>query len=80
MKIVKFGAAWCQPCTMLQKTLDNMDLPYPVDSVDIDAKPDLAGDFGVRGVPTMVLLDAEGKEQDRLVGLKSEADIREWLT
>jgi len=57
-----------------------MVLPYPVESVDIDKQPDLAGEFGIRGVPTMVLLTSEGAEQGRLVGSKSKADIMEWLS
>jgi thioredoxin-like negative regulator of GroEL len=48
--------------------------------VDIDAQPDLAGEFGIRGVPTMVLITSEGVEQGRLVGGKSKADIMEWLS
>jgi len=80
MKILKFSADWCGPCKMLQKTLDDMVLPYPVESVDIDKQPELAGEFGIRGVPTMVLLTSEGSEQGRLVGGKSKADIMEWLS
>ena len=49
MKILKFSADWCGPCKMLQKTLDDMVLPYPVESVDIDKQPELAGEFGIRG-------------------------------
>ncbi len=80
MKILKFSADWCGPCKMLQKTLDELVLPYPVESIDIDKQPDLTGEFGIRGVPTMVLLTSEGAEQRRLVGGKSKADIMEWLS
>jgi len=65
---------------MLENTLNEMVLPYPVESVDIDKQPELAGEFGIRGVPTMVLLTSEGAEQGRLVGGKSKADIMEWLS
>ena len=80
MKILKFSADWCQPCKMLQKTLDEMVLPYHVENVDIDEFPDVAGEFGIRGVPTLVLITVEGNEQGRLVGGKSKADIMEWLS
>jgi len=80
MKILKFSAEWCAPCKMLQKTLDEMVLPYPVENIDIDKQPDLAGEFGIRGVPTLVLLTSVGVEQGRLVGGKSKADIMEWLS
>jgi len=80
MKVLKFSAEWCAPCKMLQKTLDEMVLPYPVENIDIDKQPDLAGEFGIRGVPTLVLLTSEGKEQGRLVGGRNKADIMEWLS
>jgi len=80
MKVLKFSAEWCAPCKMLQKTLDEMVIPYPVENIDIDKQPDLAGEFGIRGVPTLVLLTSEGVEQGRLVGTKSKADIMEWLS
>ena len=80
MKILKFSAEWCGPCKMLQKTIDEMVLPYPIENIDIDKNPDLAGNFGIRGVPTLVLMTSEGKEQGRIMGNKSKADIMEWLS
>jgi len=80
MKILKFSAEWCQPCKMLQKTLDEMALPYPVENVDIDKFPDVAGEFGIRGLPTLVLITSEGTEQGRLVGGQTKADIMEWVS
>ena len=79
MKILKCSAAWCQPCKQLEKTLKDMELPYTVENVDIDKNPGLASDFAVRGVPTMVLVTDEGKEQGRLVGGQTKASIGEWL-
>ncbi len=79
MKILKFSADWCQPCKQLEKTLNDMELPYTVENVDIDKNPGLASDFAVRGVPTMVLVTDEGKEQGRLVGGQTKASIGEWL-
>ena len=79
MKIIKFYASWCRPCGVLSHTLDSMTLPHPIETANIDKVPQLAGDYGVRGVPTLVLVDSEGVEQKRLVGLKTEAQIQEWL-
>ena len=80
MKILKFSADWCRPCKKLTETLDQMVLPYVVDSKDIDAYPGLASDYSVRSVPTMILIDDEGKELSRLVGPRTKADIMEWLS
>ena len=79
MKILKFSATWCRPCKNLTNTLDQMVLPYVVQDIDIDKEPGLASDYSVRSVPTMVLVDDEGKELSRLVGPRSKADIGEWV-
>lgn len=80
MKVLKFEASWCNPCKMLSKTIDGAAGKYTVDIevVDIDENPDLAKQYGVRGVPTMVKLD-EDKEIARKVGVVSEADLLKFL-
>ena len=57
-----------------------MVLPYVVENKDIDAEPGLASDYAVRGVPTMIIVDDEGKELSRLVGPRTKADIMEWVS
>jgi len=79
MKLVKFSADWCQPCKMLSKTLEGINVPHPLVEVDIDEKPDLAQQYKVRGVPTMVLLDDNDVEVGRLVGVKTKAQIEEFI-
>lgn len=80
MKLLKFSASWCQPCKMLAKTMEGMTLPYEVESVDIDENQQKAIEYGVRGVPTVVLLDDSNKEVKRFVGYKNEKQILEWLS
>ena len=73
MKILKFSADWCRPCKKLTQTLDEMVLPYVVESRDIDAEPGLASDYSVRSVPTMILVDGEGK----IIALKLRGEALE---
>tara|TARA_R110000796_G_scaffold63434_3_gene146944 strand:- start:467 stop:712 length:246 start_codon:yes stop_codon:yes gene_type:complete len=80
MKILKFSAGWCQPCKMLTKTLDGLELPYEVVSIDIDEQPGEAQKYQVRGVPTMVLIDDKRAVVSRLVGMQSAVKIGEWLS
>jgi thioredoxin-like negative regulator of GroEL len=80
MKILKFSADWCRPCKKLTETLDQMVLPYAVESMDIDAEPGLASAYAVRSVPTMILVDAHGTEFSRLVGPQTKANIMEWVS
>jgi thioredoxin 1 len=80
MRLLKFSAEWCQPCKMLAKTLEGINLPYTISSIDIDDSPNLAADYKVRGVPTMVLVDDNDKEVGRLVGVKTKAQIEEFIS
>ena len=38
MKLLKFHATWCQPCKMLSKVMEGVDLGVPVENIDIDEK------------------------------------------
>jgi len=80
MRLLKFSAEWCQPCKMLAKTLEGVNLPYTISSIDIDDSPNLAADYKVRGVPTMILVDDNDKEVGRLVGVKTKAQIEEFIS
>jgi len=79
MKVLKFSASWCQPCKMLAKTLEGMEVLYEITEIDIDDQPEQAGKYQVRGVPTMVLVDDKGAVVSRLVGMQSATKIGEWL-
>lgn len=78
-KILKFSAAWCQPCKVLSKTIEGQDLGAPVEEVDIDANMDQAVQYGVRGVPTLVLVDESGKALRSLVGAQTLAAVKNWV-
>ncbi len=76
-KIIRFTASWCQPCKMLAATLEECKIDTPIEVVDIDENMELAKQYGVRGVPTMVLVDGD-KEVARLVGLHGQKQLEEW--
>ena len=48
--------------------------------LDIDESGDLPAQYGIRGVPTMILFDANDKEVGRLVGMATEAKIKEFIS
>lgn len=77
-KILRFSASWCQPCKMLAKNLENTDLGVPIEVVDIDAAPELAEQYGIRSVPTLVYLK-DGKEIGRQMGVKTPLVLEEWV-
>jgi thioredoxin 1 len=79
MKILRFTASWCQPCKSLAKNLEEANLSIPIEVVDIDVQSDIAVEYGIRGVPTLVLTDGT-VEIKRLVGSKTVKELQEWAT
>lgn len=77
MKLVKFSADWCANCKLLTKLMDGMDIPIEVQQVDVDKEPEIAQQYGIRGVPTLLLVDDEGKELRRIVGMTTAEHIKD---
>ena len=81
MKALKFYATWCGPCKSLSQIIEGAadKFTIPIEEVDIDNNMDLAIEYGVRGVPVMVLLDDAGKEIRRQAGVMTEDKLLEFL-
>ena len=73
---VKFGASWCVNCKPLGAILETNPLSIPLVEIDIDEHPELAQQYNVRGVPTMVLVE-DGQEVTRKVGLQTAVQLQE---
>ena len=78
MKVLRFTASWCQPCKMLAKTLEDVETQIPIEVIDIDENQGLAMDYGIRGVPTLVMLDGD-IEVKRVSGMLMKNQLAEWL-
>ena len=78
-RIIRFTASWCNPCKALAKYLELANLSMPIEVVDIDIQSEIATDFGIRGVPTLVMMDGN-TEVKRLVGSKTINELQEWAT
>lgn len=79
MKVIKFAASWCGPCKMLSKVLEDYTGDVQIEEVDIDANQQMAINFGVRGVPTCVLVNDEGGEVARKVGMMNIKEFEEFV-
>ncbi len=80
--VVDFWAPWCGPCGMVSPLLDEIAGQYPgrikVVKVNSDENPDLSAQFGIQGIPTIILF-RDGKEVNRLVGAAPKENIMQFL-
>ena len=78
--LVDFYADWCGPCKMLEPTIEALaaESDATVAKVDVDANGALAGQYGVQGVPTMLVF-ADGDPVERIVGVRGEDELRSIL-
>lgn len=76
--LVKFSASWCQPCKALAKVIEENPPEIPVIEIDIDDSPELAKQYNVRGVPTLVLVE-DGDEVKRKIGALTVSQLKEFV-
>ena len=55
-KILYFTAAWCSPCKALSPIMDSLQGQINFDKIDVDSNTDLSTQYGVRGVPSLILV------------------------
>ena len=81
LTLLIFGAEWCGACNKLEAVIAQepaIVLGFSVAEFDIDAEPDLAKNYGIRTVPTLIVLEPDGTMR-RKVGFTGKADLAQWL-
>ena len=71
--LVDFYADWCGPCQMMEPAVEAVaaDTDAAVLKVDVDVHQALAGEYGVQGIPTLLVF-ADGELVNRMVGAQTE--------
>ena len=79
--LLDFWASWCGPCRMLSPIVDEVAEErgdVKVGKVNVDAQPELAGEFGVMSIPTLLVFE-QGKLVRQAVGARPKASVLELL-
>jgi thioredoxin 1 len=80
--LVDFWAEWCGPCKMIAPLLDELADEYDgkvkIGKVNIDEQQNLAAEYGVRAIPTLLVFH-NGQVTDQIVGARSKRDLKASL-
>ena len=80
--LVDYWAEWCGPCKMIAPVLEDMAKEYSgrltVAKLDIDANPGITSQFGIRGIPTLILFK-DGKAHAQKVGALSKSQLAAFV-
>ena len=80
--VVDFWAEWCGPCKMIAPALDEISAELngkvKITKLNIDENPELAAQFGVRSIPTLMLFKG-GEVADMKVGAAPKTALSHWI-
>ncbi len=82
LTLVDFWAPWCGPCRMLTPVLEDLageiSDQVTIAKVNVETHQGLAGQFGIRGIPHMIVFK-NGQKLAEMSGLKSKEEIKSQL-
>ncbi len=80
--LLDFWAVWCGPCKMIAPIVEELAGEYQgkakIGKVDVDNNPGIAGKFGIRSIPTLLLFKG-GQVVDQIVGAVPKGHIVDKL-
>ncbi len=78
--VIDFWATWCGPCRMIGPIISELAKEYDgkitVGKCDVEENEDLAADFGIRNIPTIIFM-RDGEVVDKVVGAAGKAVLDE---
>ena len=80
--LVDFWAEWCGPCKMIAPILEDVAVAYgeklKVVKINIDDNPKTPGEYGIRGIPTLLLFKGGNLEAQK-VGAVSKSQLTSFI-
>ena len=80
--LVDFWAEWCGPCRVLGPVIESLSQEYDgkvkIAKVDVDSSQQVAMQYGIRSIPTVMLFD-KGQIVDTIVGVRPKSDYESSL-
>lgn len=80
--VIDFWATWCGPCRMVAPIIEELANEYDgkvtVAKCDVEEADDIAAEFGIRNIPTIVFMK-NGQVVDKIVGATPKAKIEEKI-
>ncbi|MCZ2203494.1 thioredoxin [Bartonella sp. A05] len=80
--VVDFWAEWCGPCKMIAPILDEISVEMKnqvkIAKINIDENPELATQYGVRSIPTLLMFK-NGNVASNMVGATTKGRLSEWI-
>ena len=79
MKYLYFSAPWCGPCKQLAPKMELVAESVAVEKILVDSDAETTQKYGIRTIPTVVLIDENGVELERFVGVNPvEFYLEKW--
>lgn len=80
--VIKMGASWCKPCLQLKPIFDDVvkDIPdIKVVEIDVEEHPDIASNYKVRGVPSIIVTDENDNVLTMKTGMMSKEQLKDLI-